>query len=251
MKKIRTFVINLKGSTDRKKYMEDLLSQFDILDVEFIEAVNGKAMTMEELEKSFDQNEAFRIYGRVLRAGEVGCALSHLKCARALLDSEESVAIVLEDDLVLQELDLDPVLIAARDLLASSGPAIVLFSGDYWFLGKRQFEGYYKLAKVREAVCAQAYMINRPAAEVLLSMGNSHLADDWFSIKTAGIQLSALYPHIADQNRLEFNTDISPEYTGFIRKNLGFGRRLHSYYRAVIKRILKGTGHFEYKKFRW
>ncbi len=144
MKKIRTYVINLEGSKDRKVYMEELLSKYDFLDVEFIEAVNGKALTVEELECSFDQNEAFKIYGRVLRAGEVGCTLSHLKCAKALLDSEESVAIVLEDDLVLQEQDPGSVLNATRELLASSGPAIVLFSGDYWFLRKRKLEGKYK-----------------------------------------------------------------------------------------------------------
>ncbi|MBQ7072686.1 MAG: glycosyltransferase family 25 protein [Bacteroidales bacterium] len=251
MERIRTYVINLNESADRREYMKELLSGYGILDVVFIEAVNGKSMTMEELERSFDQNEAFKIYGRVLRGGEVGCALSHLKCAQALLDSKEDVAIVVEDDLVLQEQDLDSVLEASRDLLAASGPAIVLFSGDYWFWGKRKFVGKYKLATVREAVCAQAYMINRPAAELLLSMKRSHLADDWFSIKQAGINLRALYPHIADQNRLEFETDISPEYTGFIRENLRLGRRAHSYIRAVIKRFLKGAGHFEYKKFRW
>ena len=251
MKKIHTYVINLKGSVDRKKYMEELLSRYNILDVEFIEAVNGKAMTVEELECSFNQNEAFKRYGRVLRGGEVGCALSHRKCAQSLLDSEESIAIILEDDLVLQDNDPDAILNATGDLLTSSGPAIVLFSGDYWFLGKRRFEGKYELAKVREAVCTQAYMINRGAAERLLSMDCSHLADDWFSIKKAGIKLMAVYPHLADQDRLSFETDISQEYTGFIRMNLSWGKKLHSYYRAVIKRILKGLGHFEYKKFRW
>ena len=251
MKKIRTYVINLKESADRRKYMSELLSPVDILDVAFIDAVNGKQMTVGELEKSFDQNGAFRIYGRILRAGEVGCALSHLKCAQALIDSDQDVAIIMEDDLVLQDQDPASVLDASRNLLRTDRPAIVLFSGDYWFTGRKPFSGKYRLAKVREAVCAQAYMLNRAAAKVMLSMDRTHLADDWFSIRQAGISLWAVYPHITDQNRLDFGTEISPEYTGFIRKNLSLGKRFHSYYRAVIKRILKGTRHFEYKQFKW
>ena len=79
MEKIRTYVINLNESADRREYMKELLSGYGILDVVFIEAVNGKSMTMEELERSFDQNEAFKIYGRVLRGGE-GVAGQQRRC---------------------------------------------------------------------------------------------------------------------------------------------------------------------------
>jgi glycosyl transferase family 25 len=251
MKKILTFIINLKESAERREYMKNVLSGFDFLDIEFIEAVNGNALTVKELESVFNQNRAFVQYGRVLRGGEVGCSLSHLKCAQALLDSGEDVALVLEDDLVIQDNEIAVLLEKINDYLSSSGPAIILFSGDYWFWGKKPFEGKYQLASVREAVCSQAYMINRAGAEKMIEMGPYHLSDDWFAIKKAGIELSALYPHIADQNRLDLDTVISPEYTGFIRKNLSIGRRIHSYYRAVVKRILKYTGHFEYKRFKW
>lgn len=251
MKKIRTFVINLKESSDRREYMSNLLSDYSIFDVTFIEAVNGKNMKQAEVESSFDQNAAFLKYGRVLRGGEIGCTLSHLKCAQALVQSEEDVAIVFEDDLVLQEKELDGLMDEVRTFLLKEGPAIVLFSGDYWFTSKTSFKDKFKLATVREAVCAQAYMINRQAAERLLSMGRSHLADDWFSIKKTGIHLFAICPHVADQNRLDFGTEISPEYTGFIRKNLSLSRRAHSYFRAIVKLILKSSGHFEYKQFKW
>lgn len=251
MKKIHTYVINLKESTDRREYMLNLLSAFDCLEVDFIDAVNGNAMTVKQLEASFDQNKAFRQYGRILRGGEVGCSLSHLKCAQALITSEEDVALVLEDDLVIQDYAIAGLLEKVAELLSSSGPSIVLLSGDYWFGRKKPFSNSYKLANVREAVCSQAYMINRSGAERMISMGAYHLADDWFAMKKAGIKLLALFPHIADQNRLDLDTVISPEYTGFIRKNLSLGRRLHSYYRAIIKRILKSTGHFDYKNFKW
>lgn len=251
MRRIRTYVINLKEAKERKTYMSELLSSKDLLDVVFIDAVNGKSLTVADLERSVDQNIAFRRYGRVLLGGEVGCTLSHMKCAQALLESDEQVAIVFEDDLVLQEREIDMLLYAIREEISTIGPTIVLFSGDYWFSRRRKFYEKYQLATVIEAVCSQAYMINRAAAEKMLSMGSEHTADDWSYIKKAGINILALYPHIADQNRLDFNTDVSPAYTGFIRKNLSWSRRLESYFMAFLKMTLKRLGHFEYKQFKW
>ena len=231
--------------------MSELLSSNDLFDVVFIDAVNGKSLTVADLEHFVDQNIAFRRYGRVLLGGEVGCTLSHMKCAQALLESDESVAIVFEDDLVLQDREIENLLSSIRDTISSAGPTIVLFSGDYWFLKKKKFYEKYQLATVIEAVCSQAYMINRAAAEILLSIGGEHTADDWSFIKQSGINILALYPHIADQNRLDFNTDVSPAYTGFVRKNLSLKRRLSSYIMAIIKKLLKSLGHFEYKQFKW
>lgn len=40
---MNTYIINLKESTERKRYMESLLKPYeDFLNIRFIEAVNGK-----------------------------------------------------------------------------------------------------------------------------------------------------------------------------------------------------------------
>ena len=84
-------------------------------------------------------------------------------------------------------------------------------------------------------------------------MERKYLADDWYHIKKQGIDLYGVYPHIADQNRKNFQTVISTAYEGTIRKNLSLGNRVHSYYRAIVKRIVKrilaNTGHKERKNF--
>ena len=83
-------------------------------------------------------------------------------------------------------------------------------------------------------------------------MGKAHIADDWITIKNQGITIKALYPHIADQNRLDFKTTIADSNTGkSYRKNMSVGNRLFSYWASTIKRFLKLIHHFEYKDFVW
>ena len=246
---MNTYIINLKESTERKRYMESLLKPYeDFLNMHFIEAVNGKNFSEEQIKTIWNQTGTFQIYGRFMRNTEIGCALSHRKCCEELLESDEKVALVVEDDLVWQEANVKKVLSVVEKFLYTEKPAIVLLSGDYWFIQKTKFESIV-LATVCEAVCTQAYLINKNAAKKIVAMERKYLADDWYHIRKQGIDLYGVYPHIADQNRKDFQTIISTTYEGTIRKNLSLGNRVHSYYRAIVKRILANTGHKERKNF--
>ena len=108
---MNTYIINLKESTERKRYMESLLKPYeDFLNIRFIEAVNGKNFSEEQIKTIWNQTGTFQIYGRFMRNTEIGCALSHRKCCEELLESDEKVALVVEDDLVWQEF-FSPVII--------------------------------------------------------------------------------------------------------------------------------------------
>lgn len=249
---VKAFVINLESSIDRKAYMHQILDALSYLDVEFVQAVNGKAMSEAEISECFDQAEAFRHYGRNLRPGEIGCTLSHKKCAQMLLDSSEKCALVLEDDLLLRnESDLGRVLNNVAEIIDSSKPMIVLFSGDYWFVTKKKMIDGYDLASVRDAVCTQSYMINRAGAEKLLELGNWHVADDWWAIKKKGIILKAVFPHMADQNRADLDTVIAETYGGMVMTNISVPLRIHHFWRSAVKYLLAKTHHFEAKNFKW
>ena len=246
---MKAYIINLKKSTDRKAYMEDLFKPYKgFLEAHFVEGVDGRQLSGEQIGKLWNQRETYGIYGRKMGNAEIGCALSHRKCCGEMLENGDEVALIVEDDLVWQDADIKGIVSEAADFLKTQDAAIVLLSGDYWFTCKRRWKNI-RLAYVREAVCAQAYLINRKAARIILNMERKYLADDWYNIKGQGISLYGIYPHVADQNRRDFGTVISSAYEGTIRKNLSFGRMIHSYYRAVIKRVLLHTGHFERKKF--
>lgn len=250
---MKTYIINLKFSTDRKEYMEQIMAPVSsVFDYMFIEAVSGKEMTDEEVSETFDQPKAMRMYGRELRRGEIGCTLSHKKCAQMLLDSSEPYALFLEDDLIWQNQgDLATVVAASEKILDTDVPTILLLSGDYWYTGLKDMTGKYKVASVRDAVCTQSYMINRAGAQKLLELGNWHVADDWWAIKKQGVQLKAVYPHVADQNRADLDTVIAPQYGGLKKENLSISRRVELLWLSFVKKILVKIHHFEAKNFKW
>lgn len=97
MKKIPIFIINLKNSTDRRHYLENIFnnSQYE---VSFFDAVNGKEISDEEISSKINMKKFFYNHKRNLTKGEMGCALSHRAVYQKMVDEKISKAIILEDD---------------------------------------------------------------------------------------------------------------------------------------------------------
>ena len=77
---MKAYVINLERSPERKIYMQKLLKKFPFLDVEFVTAVDGRAMNENERIHQFDVDKFYARYSVMPRPGEIGCTLSHQKC---------------------------------------------------------------------------------------------------------------------------------------------------------------------------
>lgn len=249
--RMKAYIINLRESIQRREYVKQMLTPYlDRMQIDFVEAFDGRKISESELAKIFNQRKAFSIYGRTLIGPEVGCTMSHRICQRKMIENSESAALIFEDDLVLPTRDIYDNLEEIYTFVSNSEkPVIVLLSGDYWFTSVKRIGVHTRIAKVREAVCSHAYFINKKAAEIILSLDIYHLADDWYSLKQEGISIFGAYPHFADQNRRDLNTEISDQYVGFIRKNLSLQVRIASYYRAIVKRLLVYVRHFEAKSF--
>ena len=99
--KIKTYVINLKDSVDRRKAILAETAKYPFMDVELVEAVDGRKLKQEEIKACFDLKKFVNHYYRTPKGGEIGCTLSHRICYRKLLESEEEFALVLEDDVCL------------------------------------------------------------------------------------------------------------------------------------------------------
>ena len=72
---MKTFVVNLKQSMDRREHMINVLKNFPY-QYEFFEAVDGRKI--ENLSEVYDEKEAVRFCKTPLKLGEIGCALSHI-----------------------------------------------------------------------------------------------------------------------------------------------------------------------------
>ena len=76
MPQISCFVVNLARSTERREAMQRLLAEHGIAP-QWFDAVDGRAMSADDMSAHFAANIAARVYGPMSRS-EMGCALSHL-----------------------------------------------------------------------------------------------------------------------------------------------------------------------------
>jgi len=243
--KITTYIINLPSSTVRRKYMADLLSPYQFLGINFLNAINGRLLSEEKRAQLYDENLCLSHYGRRLNPGEIGCVCSHRKTYDCLLKSDDEYALVLEDDIhlmrslgELQSLNFDKYLNTKK-------PRILLLSGDYWYYRRR--EG---IVDVYDAVGAYAYFINKAAAKSILSIPKPYnVADDWNLYKRLGVNFFAIMPYLIDANvNMDLlGSDVSQDIWGINRRLMSRSEIFMSYRDAIIKKILKSLGHFESK----
>ncbi len=246
---MKTYVINLKTSTDRKRYMENLLIPYnDFLDVHFVEAVDGRQLSDEQLSKIWNQEATYKNYGRYMKGGEIGVSLSNRKCYGEIIKNNDEMALVFEDDVAFRDDVLRKILPLLVNVLRTEKPTVVLLSGSYWFTSFKKIPGTnYQLASVFEAMGAMSYLINQSAARKMLSVEKKYLADDWYNWKQNGIKVYALRPHIAGDMDL-FGSVIAAGSEGWKRENLSFKNKIRAYYRGIIRRYLGSTKHWEARK---
>ena len=243
MRKLRAFVINLKNATVRRRYMEELLSPYSYLDIEFVDAVDGRLLSPAERENLFDDSKCLSLIGRLLNGGEVGCTLSHRKCYQKLLDSNESFAVIFEDDISLmrdfnQLFDYD-----FNRVLEVDNPVVLIISGDYWYWGGTDVVSVY------DCVGAYAYMINRSAAKLILSEKPCTVADQWRYQIERGLEIKAIRPYMVDANlKMDIlSSDVAQDDWNIHRNNMSKKVVIRGYWVGLVKRILKILGFFESK----
>lgn len=92
---MRTYVISLDRRADRRDYVRDIFGQLGLA-FEFISAVDGTDPKIEAEAWRLPRNAA----GHGLSPFAHACLLSHRKAWQSLLDSGDSHAVVMEDDVV-------------------------------------------------------------------------------------------------------------------------------------------------------
>ena len=240
---MQTYIINLKTSEKRRHYMENILAPYSSLDVKFIEALDGRRMSEREVLAKFDVCASKDRYGRELNRGEIGCVLSHRKAFETFLKTSEPYALILEDDISiirnLNELDL----VELDSILINSAPSVLFLSGDYWYYRKRG-----NVVSCYDALGAYAYIINRTAAQMMLTYNKPFfVADDWEIHKRNGLKLKAIQPYMVDANlnMEKLSSDVQQDQWGINRSKMSFIEFLKSINTSLIRHFLKTLGMFE------
>lgn len=216
---MKTYIINLKESQERRKRVLEEVSKYPFMDVEFVEAVNGRKLTRQETSERFDVATFECRYQRMPQPGEIGCTLSQRICFQKLLDSTEEVALILEDDAFFVSPDaVESVITESARLIASKEAGMVLFTPEHIYYRKGQhLIGEYTLYKVFQGYGTWAYVVNRKAAERILRIKRpSILADDHRFLRVKGINMRFVFPSIT----------IGLSNTGLVAGEIEAGRML-------------------------
>ncbi|TWT79080.1 Glycosyltransferase family 25 (LPS biosynthesis protein) [Planctomycetes bacterium CA13] len=96
----RALVISLQRATTRLAHAQSLLAQLPLV-AEILPAVDGAAMSKQEIDAVYARHLHQPRYPFELRVGEIGCFLSHRKAWQTIVDQDLDAALVMEDDVLI------------------------------------------------------------------------------------------------------------------------------------------------------
>ncbi|GGF60867.1 glycosyltransferase family 25 protein [Alteromonas lipolytica] len=94
------WLINLDKCADRLVSATEQLQRAG-LTAERFSAVNGKALSEEEIAACYDEQANKAFFRRPISRGEIGCYLSHRTLWQRMVDEQIEVAVIIEDDIII------------------------------------------------------------------------------------------------------------------------------------------------------
>ena len=235
---MKAFVINLTRRADKR---EAILSEGEKhgIQLDVMEAVNGSLLSENEL-----QNIVFDYPACTLTKGVVGCALSHLKIYKKIMDENIPIALVLEDDAILHPA-LKTILEKIELLNNGQNPEVTLLSSHYYAPRVlRKLTDEYSIHEFLDGSLGHGYVLNAKAAESLYKnlMPVKWEADKWYYFKQMGlVSVNCVVPHIIKAHGEASHSDLYAERILLKRKRRKYlNRRLVNVVktRQRIKKIL-------------
>ena len=249
LQSLPVYVISLKDAVERRSFMKAHLDTLGI-EHEFIDAVRGDSLSEEYLQ---EVNPT-----RNMSPGQVGCYLSHISIYQRLIAENTPVALILEDDTVLD---------SGVKCLVMAGCRSHAF--DYCFLGSDDagdsgfvFYDSAKPTRLTDTHCAYplsagpfgtySYLISLDGAKKRMSCAYPlRSAIDHYHPLTFTPRFMATIPMVTSMNELSALRSISAlNWTGMQR----FARRYSWYYtlRDILKlKTFKKLVAFQKTEFPW
>lgn len=207
MNKLKIFCITLKNTPKRKEYAERHFKEIG-LDVEFFEGIYGPEFGLKTI-IPFDEND----FGpkRYIKAGRIGCLLSHFMLWKVLQHSNYEEILILEDDVVLCE-NFQEKLEVIKNQLPENW--------DYVFVGHCCLQDKKFCSKISDGIfislepplCTHAYMIKKSTVPILIETNSQAWAAVDIQIQKKSLNHLNYYifnPPLADQLSLIKQNDNS------------------------------------------
>ena len=226
---IRTYLINMDRSKKRLAYVRPKIKALGY-PFERIRAIDGQSLSTQFIQKhtdafarthwnlfSYEPNQA-----SFLRRGDMGCALSHIKAWKRFLKSNAQYALIFEDDVTFNPKTLHSVLehlkthAAEWDIVSFDAQMLSAFYPAWTRTLLKPlplFElkpPYRAVVYLRQVVLADAYLINRQAAQNLAQLAlplkqiNDHFFTRSWELHTRFIGIE---PRLVHQNTHRFMSE--------------------------------------------
>ena len=223
------FVINLPGSTERRRSITGQLEQLG-LDYRLVAGVDGDSLSPNDLTALTSSLPGID----PLQPKQVGCALGHQRVYSTMVEERIPAALVLEDDVALDP-SLPDLLVRLRDEL--SPDELILL---HWIPGSgcqitltdaRRLTGQARLCYPMTTTNIQsgaAYVLPHPVAErmVVAAMPVRHPADYWDCFREAGCfsRLRCVVPSPVEiRYELPSEIGLGRSHSRLVRAVLDFG----------------------------
>ena len=200
--KIKTYIINLASSVERKSFMEAQLQFYPELDYVFHEAFDARFLSQDELSFFYDDKRAKQVLKRSMVNGEIGVAKSQLEAFKKISKNNE-YGLIMEDDVLLSPF-FSSSLNSSINFVKSKKPRIVLFTAipEYSKIEPIEIDKYQSRLLYKawgDPYCAACYLINKSACDLILGQGNKvfNVIDNWgYFMRNFNIEIRAVVPHV-------------------------------------------------------
>jgi len=250
--KYNTFVISLTSEHERRAYISSSLIEKNI-NFSFIEAIDFRNKSDEELKKNQPKNTTS--IKRDLTKGEVGCALSHIKCYQSIINEDYDYSLIIEDDAEIEKLSNEKIEEIIKISSANEYDIVIL---GYSKLDKEKekefsiFEpikiknygnGFFLGSPWRQWTCGTVgYIISKKSAKKIYTHYSEKLipfcvADDWgFLERNFDLKILHCRPLLVFENFTEFESSIENDRSNFSKKNK-YNFKYLKYIRGFLRRI--------------
>lgn len=214
---MKIFVINMKRSIERRAFMHKQLINQN-LDFEFVQAVDGAALTDDYLSRICDYKEMAAKRPWLLKRGVYGCLLSHLSIYKDIIANNIPFALVLEDDVEISDKlksKLDKIGNSIREgevilLFLQNNHTNIVFSEQHAISLGDAYQLVYPMSAVMLGSAA-GYVVTKQAAQCLVDMAFPirYAADDWgaFYEEKAVATVRCVTPFLVKPAGLKSNID--------------------------------------------
>jgi len=210
--KIIIFVMNPDKYFERREVLTQLLEKMPF-QFQFIAINDNLELTPAAIAKNHDSKRTIDSFGRDFSRGELASTLNHLLSYKKFLESENDLAIIMEDD---ADFIIDEFVFVIKKLIKiidKSKPEVYLLTPVISYLKNKSKElsEDYKVVKVVQSWDSSGYIINREAAEKMINANSNSwfIADDWVRYKRhANVDIFSVIPTIIKQNLDIFDSNL-------------------------------------------